>query len=118
MTCRTFAARLFAGPIGQSGAAPLAELLTSFNGRIKGRHILDVGTGTGRAALLFARGGATVTAIDASEPMLGVARRRAAEQGVQVQFQIGDAHTLDFKDRAFDVTVCLRVLMHTPQWRR
>ena len=50
--------------------------------------------------------------------MLAMARRRATEQGVQVRFQVGDAHTLEFKDRAFDVAVCLRVLMHTPQWRR
>jgi ubiquinone/menaquinone biosynthesis C-methylase UbiE len=117
-TARTFDDRRFGGPIGELVAATQAKVLTNFIGRIQGRHILDVGTGTGRAALRLARGGATVTAVDASEQMLAVARRRATEQGVQVRFQVGDAHTLEFKDRAFDVAVCLRVLMHTPQWRR
>ena len=33
-----------------------------------------------------------------------------------VTFQEMDAHTLDFSDRAFDVAISLRVLMHTPRW--
>jgi hypothetical protein len=35
-----------------------------------------------------------------------------------VPFARGDAHALEFPDRAFDSVVCLRVLMHTPDWRR
>ncbi len=80
--------------------------------------ILDVGTGTGRAALLLARRGARVTGVDASEPMLAVARQRAAVERVDAQFQHGDAHALAFADRSFDAAVSLRVLMHTPDWRR
>jgi 2-polyprenyl-3-methyl-5-hydroxy-6-metoxy-1,4-benzoquinol methylase len=68
--------------------------------------------------LLLAHGGARVTAVDASEEMLAVARRRAIEQSVAVRFLRGDAHALDFRDREFDVVVSLRVLMHTPDWRR
>jgi hypothetical protein len=34
-----------------------------------------------------------------------------------VTFIRGDAHGLDFADRSFDAVVCLRVLMHTPDWR-
>src|SRR5207247_2463913 len=37
---------------------------------------------------------------------------------VKVRFLRGDAHALDFRDDEFDVVVCLRVLMHTPDWRR
>jgi ubiquinone/menaquinone biosynthesis C-methylase UbiE len=117
-TARTFDDRRFGGPIGELVAATQAKVITNFIGRIQGRKILDVGTGTGRAALLLAQGAARVTAIDASEQMLAVARRRAADRAVNVRFLIGDAHTLEFKDRSFDVAVSLRVLMHTPQWRR
>jgi len=80
--------------------------------------ILDVGTGTGRAALLLARNGARVTGVDASEAMLAVARQRAAVDGADATFQVGDAHSLSFPDRSFDAAVSLRVLMHTPDWRR
>jgi ubiquinone/menaquinone biosynthesis C-methylase UbiE len=116
-TARTFDDRRFGGPIGDLVAATQARVLANFIGRIQQRDVLDVGTGTGRAALLLARGGATVTAVDASEAMLEVARARAAAEGVNVRFQVGDAHALDFPDKSFDAVVCLRVLMHTPRWR-
>jgi 2-polyprenyl-3-methyl-5-hydroxy-6-metoxy-1,4-benzoquinol methylase len=115
---RTFEERRFGGPIGQMVAAEQARVLANMIGRIKDRTILDVGTGTGRAALLLARGAARVTAIDASEEMLEDARKRAAAQMVKVNFLRGDVHRLEFKDRSFDVVVCLRVLMHTPGWRQ
>ena len=117
-TASRFDQRRFGGPIGELVAAQQAAVLTEFAGPLPGRIILDVGTGTGRAALLLAAGGATVTGIDASDQMLAVARQRAEEQGTRVVFRHGDAHAIEFADRAFDVVVCLRVLMHTPQWRR
>ena len=79
-----------------------------------GTTILDVGTGTGRAAIALARRGATVTGVDASAEMLAVARRRALEAGAAVTFVQGDAHGSNVADRSFDAVVCLRVLMHTP----
>lgn len=117
-TARTFDDRRFGGPIGHLVADSQAKTLSDFVGRIRDRRILDVGTGTGRAALLFARGGARVAAVDASEQMLAVARARAEEQGIRsIRFGVADAHALDLPDRSFDVTCCLRVLMHTPRWR-
>ena len=116
-TARTFDDKRFGGPIGDLVAGAQAEILRNAVNPIPGRRILDVGTGTGRAALLLAREGARVTAVDASEEMLTVARTRAAEQGIEIAFARGDAHDLDFPDRAFDVVVSLRVLMHTPKWR-
>ena len=117
-TARTFDDRRFGGPIGELVASEQAAVLASFVGRLDGRTILDVGAGTGRAAIFLARSGAEVTAVDASEPMLEVARRRAADQSLRVRFLAGDAHALDFGDRAFDVAISLRVLMHTQKWRR
>ena len=108
----------FSGPIGQLLAAEQEDVLTSFLAPLEGARILDVGTGTGRAALALARRGARVTAVDASEEMLAVARRRAAEAGAEIEFATGDAHALVFPARAFEAVVCLRVLMHTPDWRR
>lgn len=116
-TARSFDERRFGGPVGDLLAASQATVLANMAGRIEGRPILDVGTGTGRAALLFARGGARVTGVDASEQMLAVARERARAEGLNITFAVGDAHTLDFPDRAFDVAVSLRVLMHSPRWR-
>jgi ubiquinone/menaquinone biosynthesis C-methylase UbiE len=116
-TARSFDRKRFSGPIGEMIAATQARVLANFVGRIHDRPILDVGTGTGRAALLLSRGGAYVTGVDASEEMLAIARKRAAEQRANVRFLVGDAHALDFPDRSFDVAVSFRVLMHAPKWR-
>jgi len=114
---RTFEDRRFGGPIGELIAATQAHVLAKFIGTLDGRSILDVGTGTGRAARLFARGGARVTAVDASGEMLAVARQRAAAEDLDIPFLVGDAHALVFPDRSFEVAVSLRVLMHAPRWR-
>ena len=116
-TARSFDERRFGGPIGDLIARDQAEVLTDFLGRVEGRSVLDVGTGTGRAAMLLAGAGAVVTGVDASEQMLSMARERAAAQHAAVQFLRGDAHALEFSDRSFDIAVSLRVLMHTPRWR-
>jgi ubiquinone/menaquinone biosynthesis C-methylase UbiE len=116
-TARTFDERRFGGPIGELVASAQADVLREFAGPLRGRRVLDVGTGTGRAALLLAREGAIVVGIDASEEMLAVARQRAADGHAQVSFAQGDAHAIGFPDRSFDVVVSLRVLMHTPAWR-
>jgi len=117
-TARTFDERRFGGPIGDIIASEQARVLAGFVGDVRDRPVLDVGTGTGRAALLLARCGARVTGVDASAEMLAVARRRAADEQVDVQFLPGDVHALDFADRSFDVVVSLRVLMHTVGWRQ
>ena len=114
----TFEASRFSGPIGRLLADTQEQLLAEFLAPLAGRTVLDVGTGTGRAAIALARRGGVVTGVDASAEMLAVARRRASEAGAQVTFVHGDAHGLQFPSGAFDAVVCLRVLMHTPDWRQ
>jgi ubiquinone/menaquinone biosynthesis C-methylase UbiE len=118
VVARTFDDRRFGGPIGELIARTQARVLANMAGRIRDREMLDVGTGTGRAAFVLALGGAHVTAVDASEEMLAVARQRAADQLLKIKFLRGDAHALDFADRSFDAVVSFRMLMHTPQWKR
>jgi ubiquinone/menaquinone biosynthesis C-methylase UbiE len=112
-----FDAMRFSGPIGRLIADTQEQQIAAFLAPVEGRRILDVGTGTGRAAIALAARGAIVTGVDASAEMLDVAARRAQEAHVTVTFARGDAHRLEFPDRAFDAVVCLRVLMHTPDWR-
>src|SRR5437763_17221682 len=89
-----FDAARFGGPIGQLLLDDQERVLFAFLGDVARLHVLDLGTGTGRAAIALARRGAIVTGVDASAEMLGVARRRAAEQGLSIEFAEGDAHRL------------------------
>lgn len=78
-------------------------------------RVLDVGTGTGRHALKFARLGASVTALDQSPKMLAVARQTAQQENLPIDFQLLslDNH-LPFEDNQFDLVVCALALCHIP----
>ncbi len=61
-----------------------------------GEAFLDVATGTGNAALAAARRGASVTGIDLTAELLEVARRRAEQERLHIDFAVGDAEQLAF----------------------
>jgi SAM-dependent methyltransferase len=65
------------------------------------RRALDLGTGTGAAALAVARRfpEAEVIGIDLAESMIAEARRKTD----RVRFEVGDASALSFEDGAFDL---------------
>jgi SAM-dependent methyltransferase len=72
-----------------------------------GERVLDIGCGNGAVSLATARAvgvSGRVTGLDLSAPMLGVARRRADEQRIDVAFVQGDAQTASF-DEPFDVVL-------------
>jgi len=108
----------FSGPIGTLVAESQEQVLSDFFGDVAGSTVLDVGTGTGRAAITVAARGARVRGVDASSEMLAVARRRADAAGLDIEFTTGDAHALALEDRSVDAAVSLRVLMHTPGWQQ
>lgn len=66
-----------------------------------GDQLLDVGCGTGIFSNLAAAKGATVTGIDASEPLLA----EAALRNPSITFLAGEMEELPFADSGFDV-VC------------
>ena len=52
----SFDAKRFGGPIGQILLADQERVLAAFLGDVSGRRVLDMATGTGRAALALAAG--------------------------------------------------------------
>jgi SAM-dependent methyltransferase len=67
--------------------------------------VLDIGTGSGSLALLAARTGARVTGIDIAEDGIERARARAAEEGLDVHFDVGDAQSLPYREAEFDAVM-------------
>jgi ubiquinone/menaquinone biosynthesis C-methylase UbiE len=67
--------------------------------------VLEVAVGTGLNLYAYPSG-IRLTGIDLSEPMLAIARTRAAELGRDVELHQGDAHALPFADAMFDTVVC------------
>jgi ubiquinone/menaquinone biosynthesis C-methylase UbiE len=79
-----------------------------------GLDALDAGCGTGFLSFELARRGHRVTGIDFAASMLAEARRKAAETGLTVNFEEGDAENLRFPDRSFDLVVSRHVLWTLP----
>ena len=85
--------------------APVAEHVISLADLQHGETAVDLATGTGNAALLAARAGAVVTGLDAASRLVDVARARAADEGLQAEFVVGDLGALPFEDDSFDVAL-------------
>ena len=89
-----FDALRFSGPIGRYLLDCQQTLLADALAPVRGRTILDVGTGTGRAAIGLGEAGARVIGVDASLEMLRVARAKAAGASVDLRVGLADAHAL------------------------
>lgn len=70
-----------------------------------GWRVLDVGTGTGNAALAAARRAGVVTGLDTDMSMLARAQVRAAAEGLTLEVVTGDAERLPFPDASFEAVV-------------
>lgn len=82
--------------------------------RFMGEHcarpsrLLDLGCGTGRLLVPFARRGYTVLGVDLSAEMLAVAREKAAAAGAGVHLMRANLTELDgLRDQTFDYAACL-----------
>lgn len=100
-------------------STPLAQRMAALAGLRAGEAVLDVGSGTGVAALAAGRAvGPTgsVIGLDLSEGMLAVARANAKAEGLDghVRFVQGDAEQPDLPDARFDVVLSLFALLHLP----
>ena len=99
--------------------APLAAALESIESP-PGR-VLDLGTGTGRAAFLLARRypEAEVVGVDIAPAMLAEARRLTPpELEGRVRFEVADAEHLPYPDASFDVVSLANMIPFFPELGR
>lgn len=101
---------MVAGYDGQMATSPLAAVDVAFCEQHFPRpgRLIDLGCGTGRLAIHFARKGFDCIGVDLSEEMLARARQNADRAGVTVKFRSGNLVDLaGFADRSFDSAACL-----------
>lgn len=82
---------------------------------LAGRRVLDVGCGGGILAEPLARLGGTVTGIDLVARALHVARRHAAEEGLEVAYRLEPAEALAAAGERFDLVVASEVIEHVEE---
>jgi ubiquinone/menaquinone biosynthesis C-methylase UbiE len=75
-----------------------------------GKYVLDIACGTGWATMEAAKAvgkKGKVIGIDIAEKMLDVAKKKAEAAGISnIEYRLGDAEALDFKDDSFDIVLC------------
>lgn len=87
-----------------------SQVVFELAGPLRGKRVLDAGTGDGTYAIEAAVRGAEVTALDASPEMLEAARARAGQHGMEITFRQGDVQDLPFEAERFDVVLVITVL--------
>jgi len=75
---------------------------------IKNKKILDVGAGTGRVSLPLSLAGAQVTALDVSEKILEVLKRK----NKKIITVVGEAENLPFENESFDIVTAAFLVVH------
>ena len=80
----------------------LHERVTDALGPAPGDRWLDVACGTGAIAERAASAGADVTGLDLSPALIETAKERAAEQGLDIEYMVGDAENLLFEDGSYE----------------
>ena len=96
------------------GIVPVSEALCQAVDPRPGQRVLDVACGAGTAALVAARRYCDVAGIDFVPALIDRAKARAAAEGVQIDFRVGDAQALPFPDQSFDVVVSVFGVIFAP----
>jgi len=116
----TMKATWMAGDFGQIAnfTAKSAEEFVARTPIRPGTRVLDVACGTGNTAIPAARVGGVVTGVDIAPNLIEQARRRAAEEGLDIRFQEGDAEELPVGNHEFDVVLTMFGAMFAPRPER
>lgn len=102
-----FAKRQLVNPV-------LSRLL---GGDLRGRRVLDAGSGNGYLSRMFARQGAHVVGVEPTDRMIAFAREKEAVSGQGIRYVQADLARLPDLGDPFDAVVCSMVLMAIPNWR-
>jgi SAM-dependent methyltransferase len=70
-------------------------------------RVLDLACGTGNLALPAARTGASVIGIDIAPNLIAQAKARAADEGLAIDFEVGNAERLRLRDGSVDAVVTM-----------
>jgi SAM-dependent methyltransferase len=93
---------------------PAARVVVEQAEPAEGERVVDVGCGTGNAALLAAERGARVTGVDPAKRLIEVAREEAAARGLDATFIEGDAAAMPLGDGEADVVLSVFGVIFAP----
>lgn len=95
-----------------------SELLADTADLRPGWRVLDVACGSGNATIAAARSGTHAVGVDYVPELLDKARERATAEGLEIEFQVGDAEDLPVADASFDAALSVFGVMFAPDQQR
>ncbi|MCC2626897.1 MAG: Methyltransferase type 11 [Thermomicrobiales bacterium] len=102
--------------LGRAGA--LRDRTIELADIVPGEDVLEVGCGTGEIAMRAkARTGpaGAVAGIDPASEMIAMARQKASQAGVDIDYRVAAVEALPFLDATFDAVVSSLMLHHLPE---
>lgn len=97
---------------------PVEDYYKQKLGNVKGKKILDIGSGYGNTALNLAKQGAIVYSIDIAPKLIEGCKERAKLNNLNVDFRVMDACNLEYSDETFDIITGFRVIHHLPDLKK
>lgn len=107
-----------------SGAAALvrfeaikATVLRAIGQPARPLSVADIGCGAGTQSRLWAGHGHTVFGADINAALIGLARKRAEQAGLDIQFSVASATVLPWDVATMDVCIAPELLEHVADWQ-
>jgi len=93
---------------------PVSEVVVEEAGLSRDETVIDVGCGTGNAALLAAEAGAQVIGVDPAQRLIEIAAAGAESRGLDAEFVSGEAASLPVGAAEADVVLSVFGVMFAP----
>lgn len=106
------------GPAALQRFAAIESALLRLLGRAPGPlAVADIGCGAGTQSRLWAGHGHRVFGADINADLIGLARRRAARDGLAIDFAVASATALPWPDQSIDLCIAPELLEHVADWQ-
>lgn len=79
--------------------------------------VIDIGCGAGTQSRFWSERGHNYLGVDINEPLIMLARERAAAEGRKARFEVSSATKLPLPDASFDVCLVPELLEHIQDWQ-
>lgn len=80
-------------------------------------RVADIGCGAGTQSRLWAGKGHRVFGADINQDLIALARQRAEQAGLAVQFSVASATCLPWEDASMDLCIAPELLEHVADWQ-
>jgi SAM-dependent methyltransferase len=81
-------------------------------GNVEGKHILDLGCGTGEEIPALVSLGAQVIGMDISPDLIALALERLYRQNIQAELKVASAYETGLPDHSVDIIFCTAIMHH------